>query len=248
MGLTRIVSIADHHFDIGPIDSESVVVDLGANVGEFSSEVASMTGCRCYAVEPSPVTFEQIPGTGAVKKFNYAIAGEDGPVALFLSPNSEANSTAHVPTQTVNESVTVEGVTLESFLERNGIESVDLLKIDIEGAEVDLFDTLQDDTIRAIKQITIEFHDFIRDYNIAREVRQIKKRLKSLGFFAMVFSVTYNKDVLFINRRYHQIPFTEHVYLKALLLREKAINALRRLQSYYRRTTRGTKRQMHGAR
>jgi hypothetical protein len=61
------------------------------------------------------------------------------------------------------------------------------MKVDIEGAEVPLFQTSSDELLRRIKQITIEFHN---DNHLisAEQFRAILARLKSLGFVGIQFA------------------------------------------------------------
>ncbi len=82
----------------------------------------------------------------------------------------------------------------------NKINEVDLLKIDIEGAELQLFLSTSDDVFSSIKQISIEFHDFM-DLYPSEEVKKIINRFKS-GFYIIKFSRYYYYDVLFINKLY----------------------------------------------
>jgi FkbM family methyltransferase len=228
MFMPQLLSIRDHHFCADPLGNHSVVVDLGAYLGEFSAEISRRFGCMCYAVEASPQLFHRIHSDCLVKKFNYAIAKNNGPATFFISDNPEESSIG-MPAGVANRSITVEGVTLETFLEANQIQSIDLLKVDIEGAEIQLFGSMSDELIREIKQITVEFHDFMRRRNLSREVKEIKKRLISLGFICLVFSLTYNKDVLFINNAYYKMSKVQSLYLRWLQVKTKVHNGMRRL-------------------
>ena len=61
------------------------------------------------------------------------------------------------------------------------IDANDLLKVDIEGAEWDLFDSLSDEDFAKIGQITVEFHDFVFP-SMRERSEKIIKRLKDMGF------------------------------------------------------------------
>ncbi len=93
----------------------------------------------------------------------------------------------------------VEGVTLVTFLEKAGISRIDLLKVDIEGAEGYLFDSLTDEQLRGMRQISVEFHDFNGKLP-ATDVHRITDRLACLGFEPLKMSVFTNGDTLFVNR------------------------------------------------
>jgi hypothetical protein len=122
------------------------------------------------------------------------------------------------------------GITFEHFLQTEGIKQTDLLKVDIEGSEVALFETTSDETLRNISQITIEFHDFVPGSIIqAHTVRRIRTRLKSLGFLCLPFSYVYpgmlNADLLFIRTGATNIHSDDRMYflqLRAILELEKA--------------------------
>jgi FkbM family methyltransferase len=232
MYMPRLLSIRDHHFCADRLDAQSVVVDLGAYSGEFSTEMSRRFGCLCYAVEASPQLFHRIDAGGLVKKFNYAIANNDGPVRLFISDNPEESS-IEMPSEAANHSIIVKGITLEAFLEAKEIKSIDLLKVDIEGAEIQLFASMSNELIQSIRQITVEFHDFMRWRNLAGEVKEIKNRLISLGFTCLVFSLTYNKDVLFINNAYCRMSKIQSLYLRLVQIKTMGFNCMRRLRSYY---------------
>lgn len=211
------VSFCDHHF-YGPIiNHNSVVVDLGANRGIFSSQINSGFGCICYAVEASSYVYAQIQESHLLKKFNYAIAESNAAVTFYISKNPGASSVNRVISDwagTQGASI-VEGITLETFLDKNKIASIDLLKVDIEGAELGLFNSVSDDTMRKIKQITVEFHDFIKEFGRLEEIKGIKKRLRSLGFFCIAFSRPYNnnEDILFINKKQCKISVLGWLHL-----------------------------------
>lgn len=207
-------SIRGHHFYATLIDANSIVVDLGAHTGQFSSEISNTFGCRCYAVEALPALCEKIIETHLVKKFNYAISGDEGLVNFRVTDNQESNHIDKSSISNGNDIITVEGISLEKFIDANKIQFIDLLKVDIEGAEIDVFNSTSDNVFRRAKQITIEFHDFIKELKCSREVETIKSRLQSLGFACMVFSRSNNGDVLFINKAKINISAVEMIYLQ----------------------------------
>lgn len=223
-----IPMIFGHSFHARFFDHDSTIVDLGAHKGQFASEMIKNFGCRCYLVEALPVLFSQIAGDRLIQKFNFAMAGRDEPVELFVSGNPEGNTIIGAPADGSGGSVTVEGVTLETFMARAGIGVVDLLKVDIEGAEVGLFEAASDEVLSNITQITVEFHDFVPGAVSADEVAKIKKRLQGLGFYVIQFSRSTNADVLFINRKLSQMSRMEYWYIKYVVKYSRGIGRILR--------------------
>jgi FkbM family methyltransferase len=228
MAYPKLLSLRGHHFYTRMIDKDSIVVDLGANRGDFSAQITSLFGCKSYAVEASPKLITEIPDNPLIKKFNYVINRTNEPVKFNLSLlNDECSSINYLPDEMNQETVTLEGVTLRKFLDDNSLRNVDLLKVDIEGAEIELFDSLSDETICSMKQITVEFHDFVEYFDMAAKVQNIKDRLSKLDFYCIVYSLKSNADVLFLNKRYCNISNLEYVYLK--YINKYARGVLRRL-------------------
>lgn len=171
---------------------------MGANRGEFSRALCERFGARCVAVEASPAIAAKISPSENLRVFNYAITDRDGPVTFNVADNSEMSSihAANAGPDSRISSVQVPGRTIATFLSENGIDRVDLLKVDIEGAEVQLFGpSTSDQTLAKVAQITIEFHDFTGVISKA-DVDAIVRRLKSAGFVPVRFSHT-NMDWLF---------------------------------------------------
>jgi FkbM family methyltransferase len=115
----------------------SVFVDVGANVGYFTL-LASTLGARVVAYEPTPSVFGRLKENVALNGFehaelvNAAVMDKSGTLSLHLSGDDpEANSLfGNDPL-----SVSVAAVSLDEDLAERGIDHVDLLKIDAEGAE-----------------------------------------------------------------------------------------------------------------
>jgi hypothetical protein len=127
----------------------------------------------------------------------------------------------------------VDGITLETFLNNQRIELVDLLKIDIEGAEEAVFNSTRDTTLCNVKQISIEFHDFMPGSISTEEVNKITNRLKRLGFICLPFSYMLfgmeSSDFLFINTNKCKIPYKDWLgfqMIKLLLTIEKTKSSL----------------------
>ncbi|MBE9117910.1 FkbM family methyltransferase [Lusitaniella coriacea LEGE 07157] len=213
MQVPKIISLRLHNFCSDLINADSIVVDLGANRGAFSQEISQRFGCKCYAVEASPELFSIIPTNNLIQKFNYVIHSRNAPVQFHTSTNEESGSIQELPQDLAEDVVRVEGITLDRFLTDNNIEQVDLLKIDIEGAEIELFKSANDESLKKIKQIAVEFHDFLEYFSLKQDIDAIEKRMKSLGFYYIVFSFFSHADVLFINKETSGISYGGYLYL-----------------------------------
>ena len=66
-------------------------------------------------------------------------------------------------------------VALEKFCQEREIKAIDLLKVDIEGAELELFENFSIEFLEKIRQVTIEFHDHLNIGDIPRIKSIIKK-------------------------------------------------------------------------
>jgi hypothetical protein len=89
------------------------------------------------------------------------------------------------------------------------------LKVDIEGAEKELFRSTSDEFLRSVEQITIEFHDFVSGSISRDEVLKICKRLERLGFYCLPFSFMMPEaetaDFLFLNMNKLCVPLQDRV-------------------------------------
>ena len=142
------------------------VLDLGANIGLASLYFsAHYPGCRIFAVEPNPDTYrvlglnlDGLVRAGRCRTFRGAVWGSES--ELVSDPDwapdrfSRFAMTEGTP---AGGGESIKGLPIDRLIEAAGFERVDLLKSDIEGAEVELFKG-DLDWLDRVGAIAIEFH------------------------------------------------------------------------------------------
>ena len=195
-----------HHFIENFIDENSIIVDLGGNKGEFSKFIVDEFKAKSYVMEPIPELFNQIPENPKIKKFQCCISKEKN-----IEISIPENQCATIYDKNFNKKIICKGITLEDFLKENNIKKVDLLKVDIEGAEIEMFENLSEEILKNINQITVEFHDFLWP-ELKSKVELIKNKIQNSEFYCISFSITNNGDVLFVKK--NLISKFQYLYLK----------------------------------
>jgi len=127
-----------------------VVLDVGANVGAYSQEVARVNpSAEVFAFEPHPRTFERLVsnlGTGKTfYLYNYALGAHPGYSTLYDRESGNGSSHASIFREVIEDihnaqarGYNVKVHTLDQFVEENQLERIDLLKIDTEGYELNV--------------------------------------------------------------------------------------------------------------
>ena len=133
---------------------EPIVFDVGANVGQtLQRYAAAIPNARVHCFEPFPASFNALAETAAqyprATAHELALADADGERVLHASTTYHTrNSLLERPTGgrtywrggALDEEVTVRVETLDSFRARTNVERIDILKIDVQGAEGLLLD------------------------------------------------------------------------------------------------------------
>ncbi len=174
------------------LTKEWCVLDLGGNVGMFSARVAPDVG-RVIVYEPMPENFERLTanteGYPNVVRNQAAVSGSDGTLDIFLPASDKLTGvySAHPEGNELvtNESVTVDAVALDTVFEQHSIETCDLMKIDVEGAEFEILGEASPATLDRILRIHGEYHD----------VSPATPRNRIEGFVAWLESLGFHVDV-----------------------------------------------------
>ncbi len=209
--------ISGHWIYIPKLNNESIVIDLGANKAKFSQEMVKEFSASCYAVEPNIALFKEINMTG-ISTYNYAITKNNGPVSFFISNNDEASSLIKdfQSNWTNKGEYLVEGITWELLIKNLKLtdKKISLLKVDIEGSELDLIESFTLDNISLVEQITIEFHDWA---NISLHKRTLNaiQTLTSLQFMAISNTPDHSwpVEILFVNKKNIQFNYFKRILL-----------------------------------
>ncbi|PJZ45519.1 FkbM family methyltransferase [Leptospira brenneri] len=117
----------------------SVCFDVGANIGYWSKFLVEIIGVReLHAFEPDPITFKILKKnitSGNNIFINESAVGESsGTIELYIDPHhSGDNRPLFVEGR---ESISVPSYSLDDYIAKMDLESVDLIKIDIQGGEI----------------------------------------------------------------------------------------------------------------
>jgi FkbM family methyltransferase len=179
------------------------------NKGEFATVMRDRYGCSVSGVEANPSLAEATSNLRGIRCKNAVISGSDGSVEFFINP-TDSEASKIVTFQSI-DTLVMPCVSLSTFFREIDADEVDLLKIDIEGAELDLIETADPDDLLRCAQITIEFHSFVFPEQASRVEGAITK-LSDMGFYHIDFSMR-RMDVLFINNRMIELSKADKCYL-----------------------------------
>lgn len=140
-----------------PLSTASYLVDGGGFRGEWAREVLWRYGGRCLLFEAVPAFAErlraEVAGNDRVEIVSAALSGRDGPVAMQEDADSSRMAVPGQPT------FTVPGLALPGALSARGVDRVDCLKLNIEGAEFDVLDGLLDEGwLPRVGVLLVQFH------------------------------------------------------------------------------------------
>jgi FkbM family methyltransferase len=145
-------------YEVSPerFNKGGVVVDLGANIGSFSIYAASF-GATVYAVEPEPNNINALKRNIEINNMEekifvlpYAIGDSKG--TAVIDDNGGDSSIKDGKPGTV-----VELMPLDNMFSLYNLDEVDVMKIDIEGSEVETILGASRETLNKCKYIAIEF-------------------------------------------------------------------------------------------
>jgi FkbM family methyltransferase len=161
------------------------VIDLGANKGIYAAWVLQQADALVTCYEPDPGNYTcLVANVGRrVQHFNVAVGSSTGTVTLYQVPHSGALSSI-VPGRLQRrgtDTIPVE-VPLVSFAGvTQDVGRIDLLKIDVEGAEYDILLHSPDAAFASVQRIILEY-DAVDPANAGITGRDLAARLRQLGF------------------------------------------------------------------
>lgn len=166
------------------------IFDIGANIGTFTTWMASaFPGGRIHSFEPQRAVFQMLTGNVAINNlynvytYNMGLGAEDTYIE-FNEPNyfkycdfgTFTLNTREFVERTEN-TVVVEVRTVDSFVATYRIDRVDLMKIDVEGMDLDVLRGAHNTIRKFLPKIFIEHNN-----NVVSIKDQILEVLDPYGY------------------------------------------------------------------
>jgi FkbM family methyltransferase len=160
-----------------PLDKSSIFIDVGGHLGNFSYDIHKKYECSIYAFEPLKDNFDKMSKNLSMFPkiicINSALSNFDG--ETHISSLGASSSLFDRKEGGANTKISVKA--FSTFVGEEGLEVIDLVKMNIEGSEYELLDEIIDSgCISKIKHLQIQFHNFVED--APRKRKEIRTKLK----------------------------------------------------------------------
>lgn len=167
-------------------NKQPLIIDCGANIGASLCFFKKLyPDSKIIAFEANPHTFKLLEKNAAQNKFNnvelhnIALHDQDGEISFFISENIGTLVGSIREDRGGQTKLTVKAKKLSDYLRQ--YDSVDAIKIDIEGAEINVIkDLFETGTINKAKQYLVEYHHNINDENSG--LADFLKKFEENGF------------------------------------------------------------------
>jgi FkbM family methyltransferase len=177
------------------LTSKSIVYSIGVG-DDISFEISLIQEFALpavFAFDPTPTSIswlsrQRVPNE--LKLFEYAISDYDGTARFFPHDNPVCVAHSLIPREaTAAQAVEVQVRSLPTVMAELGHSRIDLLKMDIEGAEYDVIDTLVSQNIE-VHQLLVDFHHLDR-FTAGMSPARTKDAIRKLNRAGLkIFNVT----------------------------------------------------------
>ena len=163
------------------------IIDIGAHIGLYALFAADASPkAQIYAFEPESENFALLQKnidnnhlSDRIHAFAKGIGAKEGTLQLNVMPGrGECNSSYRQMEESFSLQVPV--TTLENIFRSENIDYCDLLKVNCEGEEYNIFLSMPDSLFDSIGAIILNYHLFSPDP--AKHPRVLKQRLEERGF------------------------------------------------------------------
>ncbi|RUO18738.1 hypothetical protein CWE08_10940 [Aliidiomarina iranensis] len=174
------------------LSAGDIAIDCGANVGIYT-EIMARSGATVYAFEPNPIAFaalqERVADYPNVKLFQAASTVKPGSFKLYSHRHAKRDPLLYSVSSSLisaksnvnaDDFYEVEGVVLSDFI-ADLAKPVKLLKMDVEGAEIEIINDLMDKGLhKSIQAGFVEVHDR-RVKSLREPTAALRERLEREG-------------------------------------------------------------------
>ncbi len=172
------------------------ILDAGANVGLSAAYFAHrFPDASIVAVEPDKSNFETLQKNvrkyPQVKPLCMGLWNKDAFLKITNARDCRHNSFMVSETD-VTDSQAIPAISIQSIMAQNGWDTIDILKIDIEGSEKEVFGADYEQWLPKTKAIFIELHDFMK-HGCSTSV------FKAISRYNFSFAMCY-ENLVFINQ------------------------------------------------
>jgi FkbM family methyltransferase len=175
------MNFSSANYEPGPRDT---ILDVGAHIGTFAMLAASkVPQGRVFAIEASRESFDLLcinramNGLSNIEVAHLALSDGAGVATLYLDPAGNWGNSITATMSRRSERVPTES--LDGFMGARGIERIDFIKFNCEGAEFPVLMSASTETLARIKRMLVLYH-----CNLARghDLDALKSRLRGAGF------------------------------------------------------------------
>lgn len=177
--------------DYGNIKDDSIVIDIGANIGIFCIYAAlTSRNSVVYAYEPVAQSYNLLVENiklnnieNKVFSFQKGVGSTEEERKIFLSNSSQFHS-LYSENESNKKFIEISLISLADVFVLNKLEKCDVLKLDCKGAEFEILYNTSNENFKNIKEIRLEYHNQkIKDYNIDSLIKFIESKGFRLTYF-----------------------------------------------------------------
>lgn len=175
------------------IQKGDVVVDAGANLGMFTVYAALKGASKIFSFEPEIKNIECLKQNVPpwVDVFHCGIMKEVGEYLFFVDKNPGGHSFFNYGGTKTGEKRLIKCLSIPSLFETGKLEIINFLKIDIEGAEIEVLDSIPGRYFPLIKNIAFEYHDMIfRENHLPLLMKRLNEwynwTMKTTGYLSLI--------------------------------------------------------------
>lgn len=203
----NIISIGSIYYVVGKLNDSSIAVDVGTGPeADFSRELVKLFGLKSFGFDPTRKHhgfLERISGRAwpFFKFYKFALSDSKGDRRFYETADNVSGSFYRDHVNIKNDKISeydAKTITLSDIFNLLNVSKIDVLKLDIEGAEYAVLESAGVDILEKISQLVVEFHHEIVGRFTALDTQRVIKYLKGLGY--KVYTKDFRNYLFFKNK------------------------------------------------